>query len=542
VIICCIRQGLRRPCGDSRPRLSSRAKLGSAISCSLLCWLVILTSTLLVHADSREALQKAADLVQQGRLEEADQQAHLALSDPQTHAVACSVLGTIRFQQKRLPESASFLQEAIRLEPRLLGARLTLAEVYTIQGKTEPALAMYRRILQLDSSNATARLALASSEAEKGNYQKSLTIVGPSLPALKKSPDGLLLLATDYLKTGDRTSAAALAKDWEQLPDASPEWSIKFALLLAKEGVVPEAIEILEGAKQAGTPSYELAFNLAGAYLLKNDNSHALENYDLALNRNPQSVPALLQAAAVAEKSGELERSLSYWIRAKKIEPENPQILLGFGRVCLKMDLLEDAEPALAKAASLRPDEPGYQYTLASAKVGKKQFQAADEILEKLAAKQPQDSQLQYALGSVLYLEGHLADAASHLTDSTRLQPNQLASYYYLALVERDQGHDAEAIQRLEKLLQQYPDHAPSCEALGGLLMNARRYDEAEANLKKAVRLNPKSVKANYQLGLLLARMGKKADADKQLELAKSLRTEDESNSRLQLRLLDPDQ
>ena len=49
-------------------------------------------------------------------------------------------------------------------------------------------------------------------------------------------------------------------------------------------------------------------------------------------------------------------------------------------------------------------------------------------------------------------------------------------------------------------------------------------------------------MKANYQLGLLLARIGRKDEADKQLALAKSLRQEDEATSRLQLRLLDPDQ
>jgi Flp pilus assembly protein TadD len=89
-------------------------------------------------------------------------------------------------------------------------------------------------------------------------------------------------------------------------------------------------------------------------------------------------------------------------------------------------------------------------------------------------------------------------------------------------------------------LLQHYPDDAASCEALGGLLVSAHRYLEAKRNLERAIRLNPKSVKANYQLGLLLMRMGKKEEADKRLELAKSLRTEDESSSRLQLRLLDP--
>ena len=49
-------------------------------------------------------------------------------------------------------------------------------------------------------------------------------------------------------------------------------------------------------------------------------------------------------------------------------------------------------------------------------------------------------------------------------------------------------------------------------------------------------------MKANYQLGLLLARTGRKDEADRQLALAKSLREEDEANSRLQLRLLDPGQ
>ncbi len=507
-----------------------------------LCLLLLLSASICVQADSREALRNAASLVQQGKLDEAERQARLALSDPSARAVASSVLGTIRFQQKRLPESVNFFQEAIRLEPRLVGARLNLAEVYTIQGKQTQALALYRRVLQLDTSNATARLALVRSENDAGHYKESLALAQPIVSNLKQSPGGLFVLATDYLKTGDRTAAADLADHWVRLPSASTEESIKFALLLARNGVVPEAIDVLEHAKQAGSPSYELAFNLAGAYLLNNNLALSLKNYDLALSLNPESLPALRQAATTAEKKGELERSLSYWVRAKKIAPDDPEILSGFGRVCLKMDLLEDAEPALAKAASIKPEDTSYQYALGSAKVGKKQFEAAQSIFEKLVEKEPQDSQLQYALGSVLYLEGHSSDAAAHFTESVHLQPNQLASYYYLALIARDQGNDAEAIQRLEKVLQQYPDHAASCEALGELLMSAHRYPEAKSNLEKAVRLNPKSVKANYQLGLLLSRMGQKDEADKQLELAKSLRNDDEANSRLQLRLLDPDQ
>jgi tetratricopeptide (TPR) repeat protein len=513
-----------------------RAALSLAV---LLCG--VLAPVGAFGAQAQAALQRAAALVQEGRLQEADQQAQLALSDPATRAAACSVLGAIRVQQDRLEEGAELLEEAIRLDPHLLGAQLNLAHLYTFQGKDELALPVFRRVLELDPSNAIARMALARSETEKGNYKRSLELAKPALAAFKQSPEGLLVLATDFLKTGDRSSAKALLEDSRRLRDVPPGWPVNFAELLVKGGLVAEGIDVLERARKADPSSYEPAFALGGAFLVKGDPARALEAYDLALRLKPASVTALRQAAAVAERQGELERSLSYWMRAKKLAADDPEILLGFGRVGLKMDLLEDAEPALIRAAGLRPGEPAYQYTLAVAKVGKRQYEAAQALLEPLVEKRPGDAQLQYALGSVLYMQGHLAEADARLRESLRLDADQVASPYYLALVARDQGHDAEAIERLEDLLRRYPDHASSCEALGGLLMNGRRYAEAERRLRRAVELNPKSVKANYQLGLLLARTGRKEEADKQLAMAKSLREEDDATSRLQLRLLEPD-
>jgi tetratricopeptide (TPR) repeat protein len=493
-------------------------------------------------ADGAAALQSAAALVQQGRLDEAEQQARRGLSDPATQAPAYSVLGTIRFRQKRFDDSIILFKKAIRLDDRLLGAHLSLADVYMLQGKPELARPLYEHVLKLDPSNAAARLALARSEAEKGQYQRSLDLAAPVMTAFKQTPDGLFILTTDFLKTGDRAAAAALTSDWVRLENVPPEWSIKYGVLFATHGAGPEAVRILERVRETSGPSYDLALNLAGAYVVNDDPARALDTYDAALALRPDSMPALRQAAVLAERRGELERSLSYWLRAKKIEPEDPEILLGFGRVCLRMDLLEDAEPALTKAASLKPDDRTCQYTLAAAKVGKRQFEAAQHLVEPLVDKQPADPQLQYALGSILYLQGHLAEAATHLGESLRLQPEQLASHYYLALVVRDQGNDAEAIAMLEKLLQRFPEHAAASEALGLLLMSAQRYDEAERYLRTAIRLNPKLVKANYQLGLLLARTGRKEEADRQLALAKTLREEDEAHSRLQLRLLDPGQ
>jgi tetratricopeptide (TPR) repeat protein len=491
--------------------------------------------------DGREALKSAVALVQQGKLVEADKQARRALGDPETRAVAYSILGTIKLHEKKLQDSAKLLNEAIRLEPRLVGAQLTLAQVYTLQNKPALALARFRDVLELDPGNPAARLALARAEVEKGNYESALKLTEPARAVLRESPEGLYVIAAALLKTGRRHEVVPLATDWNRLPKVPQAASIAFGLLLVQDGVVDEGIAVLEQAKPAGPPSYELSFNLAGAYLMKKDAARALEHYDAALGVRPDSRDALRLAAGVAERNGELERSLSYWLRAKKLSPDDPVILLGFGRVCFKMDLLDDAEPALAKAASMKPGDIPYQYTLAAAKVGKRQYDEARSLLEPLVEAHPKDALLRYALGTVLYTQGHLQDAAAHFSESIQLEPDQLPSYYYLALVARDQGQDGEAIAMLTKLLGRHPDHAAANETLGMMLMSAQRNVEAEQHLRAAIRLIPKSVKATYQLGLLLARIGKKEEADRLLAHAKTLRVEDDATSRLQLRLLDPD-
>ena len=88
-----------------------------------------------------EALQRAVALVQDGKLDEAAAQAQTAMADRDARPVACSVLGTIRLRQQRYDEAARLLEEAIRLEPRLLGAHLSLAEVYTLRGADRPCTA-----------------------------------------------------------------------------------------------------------------------------------------------------------------------------------------------------------------------------------------------------------------------------------------------------------------------------------------------------------------------------------------------------------------
>ena len=157
------------------------------------------------------------------------------------------MLGTISFQRERLDESIVFFRKAIQLDERLVGAHLSLAQVYMLQGEPARALTLFEHVLKVAPSNADARLGVAWSAMEAGQYRRSMELAAP------------------------------LMAEWTPASNVPPDLAIKFGVLFATHGAAPQAIAILERIRTATRPSYELAFNLAGAYLLNNDPARALE-------------------------------------------------------------------------------------------------------------------------------------------------------------------------------------------------------------------------------------------------------------------------
>ena len=155
-------------------------------------------------------VEAAARLMSDGQLAAAETEARLALKSPSTRALALAVLGTIRLQQSKFPESESLLNQALALRPGLIGARTTLGEALALEGKPDQARNAFQEVLKRDPENFNARFDLAKLESSVHNFQKSLQVANPIISQLTHSEEGLLLLATDYGAMGKRTELEAL--------------------------------------------------------------------------------------------------------------------------------------------------------------------------------------------------------------------------------------------------------------------------------------------------------------------------------------------
>ncbi|MDE0127914.1 MAG: tetratricopeptide repeat protein [Bryobacterales bacterium] len=492
-----------------------------------------------LQADPAVHLQRSVKAMQQGDLEGAEAEASRALHDPATKPVAQALLGSVRLQQNRHVEGVRLLESAVELNPNLVGARLNLAQAYAFLGKSSHAEAMLRDVLRLAPDNPVAGVELARIESGRGNHRQALELARPVETQLRKSPDGLTLLASSYAALGDRDAVRGLLQDWRSTPDVTLAATIRLALSISQAGMNLEAAGILERLKREGFSSYEVAFNLAGFYLLENDLAKASENYELAVKLNDRSVAALRQVARIAEQQGELEKALSFLIRAKLEAPNDPEVLLSFGTAALRLELIEDATKALQTALERRPTHRATRYWLATARGAAGQYDEALKLYQGLLAEHPEDAQLHFAVGSVFYLKIAFEDAARHLEESLRLDPDQLLSPYYLAMVKQKQGRNEESIRMFRVILESHPVHALSYEGLAVSLFKERQYEESRLNFEKAIELDPTSARANYQLGQLLVRMGLRDEARQQLAVAKDLR-EEEEKTQLVRTLLNP--
>src|SRR5712692_2640834 len=206
-----------------------------------LCFILALVPVSLYPAINH--LEKSLELVNQGDLNGAEKEARLALTDPSTRAPALATLGAIRLRQEKYEESEGFLNTALRLDPRLVGARINLGHVYVLRGKADRARNLFKSVLETDPSNLNARFDLAKLEAQSGNYGVSLELAKPVISALRNSDEGLLVLGTDYLGLQQIGPAQALVSDWKALPEVAPDVAVNFASLFVKKGLFQQGVE-----------------------------------------------------------------------------------------------------------------------------------------------------------------------------------------------------------------------------------------------------------------------------------------------------------
>jgi tetratricopeptide (TPR) repeat protein len=303
---------------------------------------------------------------------------------------------------------------------------------------------------------------------------RRVTELAPEMAAAHVNLGGVYFEQKNYAK-----ALAPLRRALELNADLPGAHQMLGTALLA-QGAAAEAIPHFEKAQ---TP------DLLGIALLEAGRARdAVDHLEAALLQRPGD-PDLLYYLSHAH--GQLSKSLFDRLRGQPSGVARTQQMLG--EAAAAAGQREQAEQHLRAALGARPDLRG----------------------------------VRMAIGELHLASGDYAKAEPEFRAESQLAPLSAAAAYKLGLVLSNRGMPAEAVKELDRAYRLRPDMPETSLALGKALAAAGDPAAAEAALRRVVKLEPASAlaeAAHLQLSQLYRRLGRGADADRELQALQRLR------------------
>lgn len=263
-------------------------------------------------------------------------------------------------------------------------AQFRIASIHMSMQNLPAASDALKKALTLKPDYLDAQLAQVILEAQKGNYERAISISRQIQKQQQKSPVGYI--AEGDLQMKQKNSVLAIkAYEHALTLNKSQPLIIKLHELISQTGKGKEAnTRLLQWLKERPDDA-SVRMYLAGVYLTDGQTKSAIEQYRIVLQKNPDYVPALNNLATAYQREKD-PLALEYAEKAYKLTPESPEILDTLGWILVEQGNLTRGLPLLQKAASLAPDigEIRYHFALGLVKAGDKA--KARKELEQLLA------------------------------------------------------------------------------------------------------------------------------------------------------------
>jgi tetratricopeptide (TPR) repeat protein len=306
-------------------------------------------------------------------------------------------------EKKDYAGAEPLLQKVVTDDPQNFAAWFDLGFIYNALGRTNDAIAAYRKSVA------------AKPDVFESNLNLGLTLVKVGQPDAEQ----FLRAATKLKPTGHVQEGQARA--WLSLghvleaknPDAAIEAFTQAAHLDPKD---PES-------------------HLSAGPLLESENRYAdaEQEYKQALAIDPSSVDALTGMANIYMRGHRFTEAEEILRKLVALHPADAGAHMQLGRMLAADGQPEPAIAELQQAQKLAPGDPGVQRDLAELYIDAKKYDLAEAQFRALLAANPNDGDLHYGLGRVLLQQKKLPEAEKELIAAIQFKPDLGPAYGELA-------------------------------------------------------------------------------------------------------------
>lgn len=250
------------------------------------------------------------------------------------------------------------------------------------------------------------------------------------------------------------------------------------------EAVLRQAASLAARQESDGDFERGIAAEAAG------DLRGALEHFQAALDRSPDSPDVLAAIGRSLRALGDVEVAVEPLERACSLRPESARFAHELGAALRDVGRVEAAAARLSDAAALAPHRPEYEMAAGEALAEIGQMDAAEAAMARAAAMRPERGGWHDALGQVRLEMGRPKAAVEAFERAFALVPDDVGLIRRLARAHAASGEPGRAVELLSRAAGMAGDDAGLLGDLGRALARAGDIDAAIDALRAAVAID----------------------------------------------------
>lgn len=385
-------------------------------------------------------------------------------------AVLVAVLSVLTFTQARAYRDQLALWEDVAAKnPGSFLAWNNLGSALQERGRSDEAVAAYRRALGLNPNSAATHFNMGTLMSNAGAYAEAersyLLAIGhqaryaaahKELGISATHADAENSLGVVLEKTGRPQEAAArYAAAIRGEPDAFDPYN-NLGRLLVESGRPAEGASLLRTALRLRPESVPALFNLALAIERQGYGNDALALYGRVLKARPDYTRALNNAGVILARLGRHAEAIPLFERALRVAPDDAGAHNNLGLTLMRLGRTTEALPHFLRSAQIDHRNTAALFNLSLAYMQTGRPDQAAISCSRVLAIDPNHFNARTGLAAALDASGRTAEAAEHFRLALKSRPNSPQALGGLALIlatDTDAGlrNGAEAVRLAEQ-------------------------------------------------------------------------------------------
>ncbi len=382
-----------------------------------------------------------ADLMQTGRLVEAERACRALLAQIPQQATALHLLGLICEQSGDAAAGERLVRQSLQIEPANLKFQLNFGQLLHRRGRAAEAAAIYRQLLERSPMEHAARRALVVILDELGQPAAAEAEARTLLQQRPEDADACSLLAfvlerQNKLAEAEATYRRALALDERQTFARQ-----NLGALLSRLERAEEALAALDRVRALGASNFELALNRGRTLSLLYRLEEAEGEFAAAVALRPSHLEAQLNLARLRYMRADPAFARDFAAIAAA-QPGNLSLQTELARVFRGAGWFDEAERQLRQALTAHGSAPALRALLAQLLQETGRLAEAEHEALIAAMAMPEDAEIIETLVAILLARGRAHDALPYLAARRAREPLVQSWIAYEATAARVLGRE----------------------------------------------------------------------------------------------------